>query len=627
MNRDNKNILALKHQANMHLQSNQLHKALDLYLQIYQLNSKDPEALCSIGMINGQLGNFKEAEVYARKALKIKPGHGGAHFILASALHALGNYKEAVTHFKHASRAIPNNPGIYNNLGNTLAAQGDINGAIHAYQEAIKLQPNFPEAFNNFGSAFLSINKLHAAMQNFREAVRLNPDFTEAYNNLGTALQKLGMTTEALDQYRKAIQLQPTHAKAHSNLVYLLAASTSLPPDKMLEELRYWDKIHGKEGRAHPLSKSKRRAIAGRRLRIGYVSSDLRRHAVSYFFEPLLAAHDRNHFEIFCYASVANVDATTERLRDLAEHWRYVFGKSDAALAQLIHEDDIDILVDLSGHTAQNRLKAFTYRPAPLQATYLGFFSATGLETMDYWITDEVLHPSNTPEQTIEHIYRLPRCSFCYQPPAEAPAVSPCPNSDNHVVFGSFNNLSKLTPEVYETWSQLLHGLPESRLLLMDMPLTESKTRQLVFQRFAHHDISPERLILQQGAPFTQYLTTYAEIDIVLDPFPRTGGTTTAEALWMGLPVITLAGQRYVERISASKLVAVGLEDLITYSRKEYLDKAASLAHDPPGRAELRATIRERMAQSPLCDGKGLAHAMESAYQTMWKQFLVVPRG
>jgi len=410
---------------------------------------------------------------------------------------------------------------------------------------------------------------------------------------------------------------------AHSNLLFLLAARAQIAPEELLKEQRRWDEVHGREGRMYQLPARAVIAGTGRRLKIGYVSPDLRTHAVSRFFEPLLAAHDRTRFEIFCYATHENQlsDTTTERLRELSEHWHFVADKTDLELARLIHDDGIDILVDLAGHTGDNRLKTFTYRPAPVQATYLGFFAASGLEAMDCWITDEVLHPPDTLEQTLESIYRLPRCSFCYNPPAEAPGVSPCPNKDDQVVFGSFHHLSKLGPELVATWSRLLHQLPGSRLFLMDKSLGDIRTRQRLVEQFAQNGVCIDQLSINSSLPYREYLATYSQIDIVLDSFPRTGGTTTAEALWMGVPVVTLAGWGYAGRISASKLTALGLEDLIAHSREEYIDKAASLASDPDRRVALRAKLREIMAESALCDGNGLARALEKAYLHMRQHF------
>lgn len=623
MSRRNTDINGLKKQAAILLQSKQLHQARELYNTICRIDKKDVESMCKAGMINGQLGNFRDAETWARKALKLQPGHANAHFILGSAMHAMGRYEDAAASFNRVTRAMPNNAAVYNNLGNALAASGRIDEAIKNYQKAVDLQPNFAEAFNNLGSAYLSADKLQEAENNFRQATQINPGFSEAYNNLGTVLHRQGHISEAIESHRYAIQLQPGHHKAHSNLLFLLAATAELTPEKMLEEQREWDRIHGQAGRQRPLPARQPGDGHGRRLRIGYVSPDLRTHAVSRFFEPLLAASDHNRFEIFCYdASAGKTDKIKKRLRGLTDHWRPVSDKNDHELASLIHTDNIDILVDLAGHTRGNRLQAFSYRPAPVQASYLGFFAATGLETMDYWITDEVLHPDDTEEQTVETIHRLPRCAFCYQPPEEMPSVSPCPSESDQVTFASFHDLSKLTPELIETWGQILHTLPGSRLLLMEKSLADPSIRQQLTERFAQQGIPAERLLLREGAPFAEYLAVYAEVDIVLDAFPRTGGTTTAEALWLGAPVITLAGRRYAGRISASKLTAIGLTDLIADSREDYVGKAVGLARDPARRAQLRANLREDMASSPLCDGQGLARAMEAAYETMWERYL-----
>ena len=274
-------------------------------------------------------------------------------------------------------------------------------------------------------------------------------------------------------------------------------------------------------------------------------------------------------------------DATTERLRKISEHWRSAANKNDPELARLIFDDGIDILVDLAGHTGGGRLKAFSYRPAPVQVTYLGYFAATGLEAMDYWISDEVAHPPDTQEPTMESIYRLDRCSLCYLPSAEAPQVAPCPSTDDRVLFCCVSDISKLTPEVIETWSQILQELPGSRLLLTTRVLSERQNRQLISSQFAQFGISTEQLLMHSTGSAREWLENYARVDVILDPFPRTGCTTTAEALWMGVPVVTLAGHRYVERASATVLTAVGLEELIAHDRESYISKAISLARNP----------------------------------------------
>jgi len=631
------------------------------YERAIQLHPEYAAAYNYLGNAYINLGNFQKALAASERAIELDPDLAEAYNNRGISLKALGRSSEAISAYETAIRLQPEYAEAYNNYGVALKDQGRLADALQACERAIQLEPGLADASNNLGTVLMDLHRLDESLAAFNRAVQLKPDYAEAHNNRGTALgilgrlvdavavfdqaihtrpdyaeahnnrgntlRDLGKVDEAEASYRQALALKPDYVYAHSNLLFMLAANAQLTPEQMLREMQQWDRVHGKYGRAHKLPARSPGSLSGRRLRVGYVSPDLRTHAVSYFFEPLLASHDCTRFEIFCYdANILEQDDTTRRLQGISEHWRHIAGISDAELARLIHADHIDILVDLAGHTSGNRLRAFTYRPAPLQVTYLGFFASTGLEAMDYWITDSVLHPPNSPEMAVENIYRLPRCWVCYQPPAAAPDISPCPHTDDNVVFGSFSNLSKLTPGVIEAWSRLLHKLPNSRLLLMDKPLADRKVRQLLLERFEQHGVHANRLLIQKGAAMGEYLATYAMVDIVLDPFPRTGGTTTADALWMGLPVVTLAGHRYVERISTSKLIAAGLHDLVTDSADAYIEKAISLAKDPARRATLRSGLRKIMTDSPLRDSKGLAHDMETAYLGMWEKHVAGDR-
>lgn len=595
-------------------------EALSASERALQLDPDMPDAHFNRGNALLGLGRAKEALAAYERTIQLRPHHVDAHFKMGSALLSARRSQEAERCFRRVIELSPRHAGAYNNLGVALVNTGRFDEALAACDRAIQLVPDYAHAHTCRGNALKKLFRLEDALAAYGTALDLQPEFAGAHFNRGELFLESGRVDEAEASFRRALELSPDDANVHGSLLFVQAAKGSLPFDEQLAALRQWDEVHGQAGRDAPLAAHQITGVPGRRLRVGYVSPHLRSHVVNFFFEPLLAAHDQTQFEIFCYASLleSRADAATQRLRGVAEHWRFVGDKSDAELARLIHEDGIDILVDLAGHTANNRLKAFTYRPAPIQASYLGFFASTGLAAMDYWITDEVLHPQDTQERSSEAIYRLPRCWVCYKPSELAPNVSPCPNTDGQVVLGSFGNVSKLTPGVIETWSQLLQQLPASRLLLMDRAMKDPMLRSSLVDKFAAHGVTQARLLLRDGAPYAQYFATYAEVDIVLDPFPRTGGTTTAEALWMGVPVVTLAGQRYVERISASKLTALGMEDLIAHSREEYIEKVVSLAHDPARRTALRAGLRNRMAQSPLCDGPGLARAMESAYRTMW---------
>jgi predicted O-linked N-acetylglucosamine transferase (SPINDLY family) len=389
----------------------------------------------------------------------------------------------------------------------------------------------------------------------------------------------------------------------------------------MLAAHREWDRVQGAAGRAHGYTHVAQGG-ADKRLRIGYVSPDFRRHSVSYFFAPILAHHDRDKVEVYCYAEVNHADEVTQRLQGAAEHWFSTVGLSDEAVARQIHEDGIDILIDLAGHTRGNRLGVFTYKPAPIQATYLGYFTGTGLAAMDYWLTDEVMSPLDTIEATVEEPYRLPRSCVVYQAPAQAPAVV-ARSAEAVLTFGSFNDLSKLGPRVVPVWSEILRRVPASQLLIKAQQLAADNERTRLLEAFAAEGIGPERLELRSyAANVTEHLAQYGEVDIALDAMPRTGGTTTAEALWMGVPVVSLAGRRFIERLSASMLEAVGLSELVSADEAGYIETAVALAAASSKRAVLRQALRSRMLSSPLCDAAGLAQALEEAYRHMWRRWL-----
>jgi len=508
---------------------------------------------------------------------------------------------------------------------------GDNDASVILFKKVIAKEPNSPTTHLHLGLAYNASNKLSEAIDMYERALHLDSNFSQAWNNLGMALQHTADPSGAMKALRNAVLHQSNDEHAHSNLLFVQSYNVLVSDITLLEESKRWDAVHGVQGRAKwsqcvrsgHASRNDVSNEADRRLRIGYVSPDLRHHAVNYFFEPILAEHNRSEVEIFCYAEVRRPDEATKRLQKITDYWRSTVGLSDEEVVRLIHDDQIDILVDLAGHTETNRLKVFTYKPAPVQVTYLGYCATTGLEAMDYWISDEVLHPDGAMELATETHYRLPRCWLCYRPHDNAPAVASV-DPRRALTFGSLNDLSKITPNVISLWCEILSAVPQSRLLLKTRVLSDPVMQVRLKERFAANGISAERLIL---LPRTlDYLSAYHEIDIALDTFPRTGGATTADALWMGVPVITLSGERMIERQGVSMLTAVGLEEFIAISRQEYVAKAVALANDPQRRKQLRGSLREQMSASPLCDAHGLAQALESAYRHMWKKWLVDSR-
>ena len=371
--------------------------------------------------------------------------------------------------------------------------------------------------------------------------------------------------SEAETCYRQALAIKPDYPTGHGNLLFALNYRTDLPAAAIFAEYQAWDRQH-----ALPLApKAQSNSLDNtphRRLRIGYVSPDFRQHAVALFAEPLLAAHDRTYFEIYCYAEVAVPDATTERFRSLADHWCCTVGTSDAELADIIRRDRIDILIDLAGHSAGNRLLTFARKPAPVQVTYLlGHGYTSGLSAMDAFLADDILAPAGSEPLFSERLVRLPRIPLVYQPPDNMPPVAPLPALANgHVTFGHFGRTERLNEAVIAAWARILHAVPGSRLMLNNRPFQEAPFRDLFLARFAAHGIDPARLILAYITPQSRPGQSYGDIDIALDPFPHNAGTTTIEALWQGVPVVSLIGRPTVGRFGAAILHAVGLDDWVT---------------------------------------------------------------
>lgn len=609
------NTQGIFEQALHFFQTGEEEKAISLCQKILGDNPRHANALHLLAGIAHGKGQHRQAIDMISQAVAIAPRTPLFHFNLGIIHKSVLEFDLARAAFEKALALKPDYAEAWNELGLISYEQGSSRRASGYFQNALKYNPNFAAAWNNLGNIIKDQGRLQEAIAYFRNALRHKPDYAEAHNNLGNMLDDTGRKEEAAHHLREACRLKPGLAEARSNLLFLLSYNVMCSPRQMLEESRLWDQAHGNNPRFSHAPKGD----PNQRLRIGYVSPDLKRHAVSYFLEPILAHHNPQQVEVFCYAEVRHPDEVTKRLQGIAHHWRSTIGLDDEAAARMIRDDGIHILVDLAGHTAHSRLRVFTFKPAPVQIAYLGYCTTTGLDTMDYWITDEILHPDDTAELATESIYRLPRCWLAFRPDENAPPVIPR-LADQALTFGCFNDLSKITPRVIALWSEILHAVPSSHLTLKTRALADPRTRAQLSAHFAEHGIDAKRLTL---LPATRdYLAAYHDIDIALDPFPRTGGATTADALWMGVPVITLAGERYIERQGASMLSALKLDKLIAVTRQEYKDKAVSLAMDAPRLEQLRLSLRQRMESSPLCDYKGLSHALENAYRDIWKKHL-----
>lgn len=598
--------------------------AVDLISRALKFAPNFVEAHINLGSALQEQGELAEAVESFNRAIKINPSIAVAHNNLGNALHKQGKLAEAVDSLHEAIRIEPGNVMAHNNLGVVLQKQGNLAEAAKSYQKAISLKPDYAQAHSNLGDALQRQGKLAEAGESFKRALSLKSDYAEVHNNMGNIFRDQGKLEEALTSYRQALKIKPDYAVAYSNLLFLHSYSAAPDPHEYLVMARNWELecVPALDRLAARRRNFQRLPLAGRRLRLGYVSGDMRQHAVSYFVEQLFAHHDRTRIELFVYSNNAQRDEVTERLHKFVEHFVPIAEMSDDSIRDRIDADDIDVLIDLSGHTAHNRLGVFARRAAPVQAHYLGYFASTGLTAMDYWIGDEIIAPPAMDSHFSEKIWRLPRIWVSYDG-KDAPLPDWKPSPDGVVWIGSFNNLGKLTPATLALWAQILQALPEGRLLLKTKELADAGNRQRILDAMAGYGIASDRIDLQPGTPWADYMACYNRLDIALDPVGgHGGGTSTCDALWMGVPVIHKLGDHVGSRFAASMLNAIGYPEWIAESEEEYVAKVVSLARDIEHRKALRFTQREQMTNSSLCDAPGLAKSLEGAYFEMFERWV-----
>jgi predicted O-linked N-acetylglucosamine transferase (SPINDLY family) len=569
----------------------------------------------NLGTALADLGELKAAVTEFQAAIALSPIFPQAHFNLGNTLRQLGQLSAAATAYRGAILAQPDAAAAHHFLGATLRELGEVEPAVAACREAVRLQPDLAEAHNSLGNILQETGQIEAAIASYRTALGLRPGFADAQNNLGNALKEQGDLDGALECYRAAIALDPTASELHSNLVYGLQFSIHADERTLREEQACWSQRHAtslmEKIRPHANDRD-----SGRRLKVGYVSPDFYAQAECYFVLPLLEAHDRSAFEICLYADARRQDEVTARYRQCADVWCDTLGMSDEEVAARIRADGIDILVDLTMHMRNNRLPVFARKPAPVQVSWLAYPGSTGLPTIDYRLTDAIIEPPQEDEaEQAERAVRLPACWCCYKAVGGAPEVSPLPAfAAGHLTFGSLNHPCKINASVLLRWVGILAAVPGSQLLLLS---PEGAARERVIGILQTHGVATERVefVPMQSRP--DYLRLYARIDIGLDPFPYNGITTTCDALWMGVPVLTVPGKMPASRVGASLLTAAGLPELVAPSEEGYVSLAAHLANDLPRLAELRADLRDRMRASTLTDASRFAAGVEAAYRAM----------
>jgi protein O-GlcNAc transferase len=576
-----------------------------------------------------QEGRLQEADVTLEKILVEQPEHADALHLSGHVADRLGDSLRAFDRLERAIQHAPRNAAYFNSLGIAHGRRARNDEAIAAFRQALTLRPGHHQALNNLATQLVGAGEFDEAEQSYRRLLEIAPGSAESFSNLAQLLQLQGRLDEADRLYERALQLDPLNPAAHGGRIAVRVYHPGAAPGDVLAAARQFAEPHERALAVHRRA-HRNEPDPGKRIRIGYVSPDFRRHSVAYFIEPLLAQHDHGQFEVFCYSTGALRDRVTERLEPLADHWVAVGGLADDVLAERIRADGIDILMDLSGHGAGNRLLLFARKPAPIQMTWFGFLATTGLASMDYRLTDSVADPEwNGDAGHAERLIRLPRSCLCYRPPAESPPVAPLPAAaKGFVTFGSFNTPSKYNPRVVELWASILKALPDSRLLLKGRGLDAGALRIATLAAFATAGVAAERLVLQpHESDEIAHLRRYDEIDIGLDPFPHNGVTTTCAALWMGVPVVALCGDRHSARMCASVLTNAGLPEYVADNIADYRALALSSSGDLPRLAALRAGLRERLRGSALMDEVGVTREVEAAYRAVWQGWCRERRG
>ena len=577
----------------------------------------DEAALAAEAARQFRAGNLAEAEALMERAVALYPKDARAWFGLGEMQQARGRLEPAASSYGKAVDLDPRLAPVHDNLAMALHALGKPEDALASVERALAIEPGFALALNLRGIVLQTLGRSGEAEASLRRAIALDPRLVVAFNNLGTALMAQGRASEAKDAYRQALALRPGYLAARSNLLMCLQYDPEISPEDLFREHVEYGKLAAPRAKpaAHKNSRDPERV-----LRIGYVSPDLRRHPVGYFLAPVLAHHDAVHFETVCYYGHAQEDEVTATLKRHAKRWCPTLGLGDRDLAELIRRDGIDILVDLAGHTALNRLPVFALKPAPVQASWAGYTGTTGMTEIDYLITDRWENPPGSEAYATEKLARLPEGYVCYAPPDDAPEVGPLPAQASGVVtFGCFNNLAKINGQVIALWAELLQALPGSRLLLKNKELREEPARRRVAVAFAASGVEDSRVMLEGPAPHRQFLERYNGVDIALDPFPYSGGFTTLEALWMGVPVVTRGGTSFAARHSLSHLTVAGLSELVAPDQPGYIAAALGLARDRDRLAHLRAGMRARLLASPVTQAERFTRNLESAFRAMWR--------
>lgn len=603
------------------LLSNDLHKpgeAAPLFKDLLQSQPQSEELLFQLALALHRTGNIREALPYYEQAVALAPRDTDLLSNYANALLTEGNREQALAVFHRAIAIDPKKAILHYNLGVALMSDPASEDAANAFRKTIELNPDDMFGYINLAAVLRYQGKLEESAQIYAQLLERYPQEAHVHSNLGLTRLNQGRQDEAIEAMRKAVLINPHVPMLYSNLLLSLHYHPDYDSQKLFAEHRVWGEMI--EARVTPMVHTPR-SSASRRLRIGYVSPDFRQHSVAFFIEPILDHHHRRAFEIFCYANQPISDSITHRLRSLSDNWRNILSLPDPVAAEIIRKDEIDILIDLAVHTNANRLELFAHKPAPIQGTYLGYASTTGLRAIDFRLTDAWVDPPGTTDaHHTEKLIRLPDTQWVYRPMPGLPDVSPLPAEQRgHITFGAATNLAKINPDSIAMWSRVLMALPSAILIIKGNGTDNPPTQNYFRQAFLRAGVAEKQIQFQANSPIREYFDFFSSIDLILDTYPYAGGTTSCHALYMGAPMVTRTGNSSVSRVGASLLHNVGLAELMSDSAEGFVETCLRIASDIPRLSQMRRHLREKMRGSPLMDELRFVRNLEAAYQAIRK--------
>jgi len=601
--------------------------ALVIFNKLIQLNPNYASAYANRALVLYHLGLYKESLINCNKAIQLNPTSAEAYCNRGVVFNDLGQFNNSIDDYNTAIQLKPDYAEAYYNLAETLKNFKQLNNALDNYNKAIQISPDYADAYCNRGVLLYELGQAQESLKNYNKAILLDPDCVEAYNNRGDFFFNNGQLEDAENNFSTAILLNPEYADAYRNQFNILNYKSNATQELIYNKISEFANIfinNSFDSKSLNLNKSKINRVKNndKRLKVGYISPDFKTHSVAYFFLPLLKAHNTNLIKVHCYYNNSKIDETTKLIKKESESWRDIANLDDITVVNLIKKDNIDILVDLAGHTANNRLTVFPYRPAPIQITWLGYPNTTGLDVMDYRFTDNIADPIGEADKFYsEKLIRLPNGFLCYFGDISITYQKKPPYlKEGHITFGSFNDLPKVSASVIKLWSQVLLSVSDSQLIIKTKQFSDSKTKARYLTLFKIEGIDSSRIkLFSKIAKKKDHLSLYNSIDLCLDTFPYNGTTTTCEALWMGVPTITLNGDRHASRVGASIMTHVGLEEFIAIDKQNFINIAVYFSKNINSLGEIRKNLRNKMKNSALCDNKLFAKNIENIYLDLKK--------